>query len=118
MTAFARMTCKSLCMGPQLVPTGDMLAAAQEAVEAWSAVAQQPNLIVLRSAFVSSEVEGAAALFLVHDLHPGAVRQPRLACLSCLRRPASVHDCLFTMSDLAAVGVDTLASRQSNPARA
>jgi len=58
----------------QLVPTGDMLAAAQEAVEAWSAVAQQPNLIVLRSAFVSSEVEGAAALFLVHDLHPGAVR--------------------------------------------
>lgn len=36
-------------------------------------VAQQPNLIVLRSAFVSSEVEGAPALFLVHDLHPGAV---------------------------------------------
>ena len=58
----------------QLVPTGDMLAAAQEAAEAWSAVAQQPNLIALRSAFVSSEVEGAPALFLLHDLHPGAVR--------------------------------------------
>ena len=58
----------------QLPPTGNLLAAAQEAVEAWSAVAQQPNLIVLRSAFVSSEVEGAPALFLVHDLHPGAVR--------------------------------------------
>lgn len=57
----------------QLPPTGNLLAAAQEAVEAWSVVAQQPNLIVLRSAFVSSEVEGAPALFLVHDLHPGAV---------------------------------------------
>ena len=58
----------------QLPPTGNLLAAAQEAVEAWSAVAQQPNLIVLRSAFVSSEVEGTPALFLVHDLHPAAVR--------------------------------------------
>ncbi len=57
----------------QLAPTGDLLAAAQEAAEAWSAVAAQPNLVVLRSAFVSAEVEGTPALFIVHDLHPGAV---------------------------------------------
>lgn len=56
-------------------------------------VAQQPNLIVLRSAFVSSEVERAPALFLVHDLHPGAVRFTSLRLMSPRDPPACFTFC-------------------------
>jgi len=57
----------------QLVPTGDLLASAQQAVEAWSPLAAHPNLVVPRHAFVSAEIDATPALFLVHELHPAAV---------------------------------------------
>lgn len=60
----------------QLVPTGDLLASAQQAVEAWSPLAAHPNLVVPRHAFVSAEIDATPALFLVHELHPAAVRVP------------------------------------------
>lgn len=60
----------------QLVPTGDLLASAQQAVEAWSPLAAHPNLVVPRHAFVSAEIDATPALFLVHELHPAAVRAP------------------------------------------
>lgn len=86
----------------QLVPTGDLLATAQQAVDAWSVVATQPNLIVLRHAFVSAEIDQTPALFLLHDLHPGAVSlkqahmQPTTAANGLMRSRPPTEDVLWS----------------------
>ncbi|KAL6759024.1 hypothetical protein V8C86DRAFT_2583435 [Haematococcus lacustris] len=55
----------------QVAPSGELLAAARQAVEVWGCVANHPNLVGLRAVFVSSEIEHVPALFLAHDFHPG-----------------------------------------------
>ena len=55
-------------------PSAEQYAAVREALEAWQPLASHPNIAALRSAFVSSEVLGTPALYVVHDYHPGAVR--------------------------------------------
>jgi hypothetical protein len=44
------------CTWLQVAPNGETLAAALAAVDAWAAVAEHPNVVALRDAFVSSEV--------------------------------------------------------------
>ena len=36
-------------------------------------LSQHPNLVGMRSVFLSAEVDGSNALFFVHDFHPCAV---------------------------------------------
>jgi len=59
--------------GKQVIPSADLLSGARAAVEAWAPVSNHPNLVGLRSAFVSSELDGVSALFFVHDFHPGSL---------------------------------------------
>lgn len=58
--------------GRQVIPTAELLASAEVAVGRWEAVANHPNLVGLRDAFVSSEWDGSPSLFFAHDYHPGA----------------------------------------------
>ncbi len=52
----------------------DNLIAAREAVDAWQPLAGHPSVAALRAVFVNSDIGGAAALYIVHEYHPGAVR--------------------------------------------
>ena len=61
----------------------DNLIAAREAVDAWQPLARHANLVAPRAAFVNSDVGGAAALYLAHDYHPGAVRCPMIGGRPC-----------------------------------
>ena len=57
-----------------MIPTSELLSRARAAVDAWAPVSNHPNMIGLRAAFVSSEMEDAtASLFFAHDYHPGSV---------------------------------------------
>ncbi|KAJ9507985.1 hypothetical protein QJQ45_021312 [Haematococcus lacustris] len=68
----------------QVAPSGELLAAARQAVEVWGCVANHPNLVGLRAVFVSSEIEHVPALFLAHDFHPGKAARAILTQLLCL----------------------------------
>ena len=57
-----------------MMANADNLIAAREAVDAWQPLAGHPNVAALRVAFVNSDIGGAAALYLAHEYHPGAVR--------------------------------------------
>ncbi|PNW78145.1 hypothetical protein CHLRE_10g465850v5 [Chlamydomonas reinhardtii] len=68
----------------QLLPTAELLARAREAVAAWAPLANHPNIVGLRAAFLASESLVApgtgggggandSALVFAHDFHPGAV---------------------------------------------
>ncbi|KXZ42145.1 hypothetical protein GPECTOR_196g337 [Gonium pectorale] len=72
----------------QVIPTAELLSRAREAVESWAPLANHPNLVGLRAAFLSADSlaqppqhgqqqgssgEGASALVFAHDFHPGAV---------------------------------------------
>ena len=59
--------------GTQLVPSAEVLAAAQEVVQAWALLGPHPNLVVPRAAFVTAELEGGPALVFAHAYHPGAI---------------------------------------------
>lgn len=59
--------------GKQVVPSTELLAAARAAVDSWAPVSNHPHLVGLRSAFVSSDMEGGGAMFFVHDYYPSAV---------------------------------------------
>ena len=52
----------------------DNLIAAREAVDAWQPLAGHPGVAALRAVFVNSDIGGAAALYVAHEYHPGAVR--------------------------------------------
>lgn len=69
-------------------PSAEQYAGVRETLEAWQPLSSHPNIAALRSAFVSSEIGGSAALYIVHDYHPGAVRTPSpgTAVLSCFQR--------------------------------
>ena len=56
----------------QLPPSAELLAAAQDVVEQWAAVAQHPGLVCPRQAFVSQELEFAPCLVFAHDYQPAA----------------------------------------------
>lgn len=55
----------------QVIPTAELLGAAEAAVGRWEPVANHPNLVGLRDAFVSSDWDGSPSLFFAHDYHPG-----------------------------------------------
>ena len=58
----------------QVLITPDVLAAAQEAVDAWAPMQAHPHLAVLRHAFASqSELGAAPSLCVAHTYYPGAV---------------------------------------------
>ncbi|PSC73700.1 PAB-dependent poly(A)-specific ribonuclease subunit 3 [Micractinium conductrix] len=56
----------------QVIPTAELLGAAEAAVARWEAASNHPNVAGLREAFVSDEWDGSPALFFAHDYHPGA----------------------------------------------
>lgn len=58
--------------GRQAVPTADLLASAEATVERWALVANHPNVIGLREAFVSDEIDATSSLYFSYDFHPGA----------------------------------------------
>lgn len=61
-----------LVLSNQVIPTSELLAGARHAVEAWEQLALHPGMSVPRAAFVSSELEGSAALVFAHEYYPGA----------------------------------------------
>lgn len=62
-----------VCICPQVLPSPELLNQAEEVVQAWSTLANHPNLVALSTAFISSELDGSPALFFAHNYHPGAV---------------------------------------------
>ncbi len=56
---------------PQVLPSADLVTAAHQAVDTWSPLANHPNIVPLRSTFVSAEVEGSSSLYFVYDYMPG-----------------------------------------------
>ena len=58
--------------GRQVIPTAELLGAAEACVARWEGVSNHPNLVGLREAFVSAEWDGSPSLFFAHDYHPGA----------------------------------------------
>ncbi|GAB4817655.1 hypothetical protein N2152v2_004701 [Parachlorella kessleri] len=79
----------------QVIPTAELLAAAEESVERWGPVANHPNLVGLREAFISNELDATPALFFSHDYHPGSLPleqahiQPTHTPQGLVRSPAS-----------------------------
>ncbi len=61
----------------QVMANADNLIAAREAVDAWQPLAGHPHVAALRTAFVNSDIGGAAALYVAHEYHAGAVRPQR-----------------------------------------
>eukprot|EP00798_Chlamydomonas_sp_ICE-L_P006426 gene6426-3053_t len=59
--------------GKQVIPSSDLLSQARRVAEQWSRVANHPHVVGLRAVFVSAEMESSAAMFFVHDFHPGAI---------------------------------------------
>ncbi|GLC36514.1 hypothetical protein PLESTB_000156700 [Pleodorina starrii] len=69
----------------QVIPTAELLSRTRETVEQWSPLANHPNLVGLRAAFLASDslvqpqppgqqpAGDASALVFAHDFHPGAV---------------------------------------------
>ncbi|KAI3433530.1 hypothetical protein D9Q98_003340 [Chlorella vulgaris] len=57
--------------GRQVIPTAELLAAAEACVARWEGCANHPNLVGLREALVSNEW-GSPSLVFAHDYHPGA----------------------------------------------
>jgi hypothetical protein len=55
--------------------TGQLLAHAKGTVERWKDVSEHPGVVGLRGAFLSREMDDAAALFLAYDFAPSAVRR-------------------------------------------
>lgn len=51
---------------------GDLLAAAHEAVTAWSALANTPHLVCPHTAFVSHDIGSTPSLFIGYEYQPGA----------------------------------------------
>jgi PAB-dependent poly(A)-specific ribonuclease subunit 3 len=58
--------------GRQVIPTAELLGAAEAAVARWEACAHHPGLAVPRDALVSEEWDGTPSLLMAHDYHPGA----------------------------------------------
>lgn len=58
--------------GRQVVPTSELLDTCKEVVLKWSEVANHPNVVGLREAFVSEEMLDIPSLYLSFDYHPGA----------------------------------------------
>ena len=59
--------------GRHVLPTAELLGAADAAVERWVPVSNHPNIVGLREVFVSDEIDDSPALFLSHDYYPGAI---------------------------------------------
>ncbi|GFR50636.1 hypothetical protein Agub_g12883 [Astrephomene gubernaculifera] len=71
----------------QVIPTTELLTRAREAVEMWAPLANHPNLVGLRAAFIASDSltqppqqpgqqgggDGVSALVFAHDFYPGAM---------------------------------------------
>lgn len=58
--------------GRHVVPTPELLETCREAVMSWSMVANHPNVVGLREAFVSDEIMDTPSVYLTFDYHPGA----------------------------------------------
>lgn len=58
--------------GKHIVPTTELLDTCKEIVLKWSTVANHPNVVGLREAFVSEEMMDTPSLYLSFDYHPGA----------------------------------------------
>ncbi len=58
--------------GRQVIPTPELLETCRQVVMSWSPVANHPNLVGLREAFVSDEIMDTPSVFLTFDYHPGA----------------------------------------------
>jgi hypothetical protein len=56
----------------QVSPSPELLAHANQVIEAWSLLSLHPNLSTPRLAFVSLEIGGQPCLYLGHDYHPAA----------------------------------------------
>jgi PAB-dependent poly(A)-specific ribonuclease subunit 3 len=59
--------------GRQVLPTAELLAAAEAAVERWSIVSNHSNIVGFREIFVSDEIDSTPAIFLTYDYHAGAL---------------------------------------------
>lgn len=58
--------------GRHILPTSEMLDTWKEVVLKWSTVANHPNVVGIREAFVSEEMMDTPSLYLSFDYHPGA----------------------------------------------
>jgi PAB-dependent poly(A)-specific ribonuclease subunit 3 len=88
--------------GRQVIPTAELLSSAEAAVARWEPVANHPNLVGLRDAFVSADWDGSPSLFFAHDYHPGALYfgmcmcallEPWLRGLLCARQSEARRGC-------------------------
>jgi PAB-dependent poly(A)-specific ribonuclease subunit 3 len=59
--------------GRQVLPTAELLAAAEAAVERWAIVSNHSNIVGFREIFVSDEIDSTPAIFLTYDYHAGAL---------------------------------------------
>ncbi|KAL4547792.1 hypothetical protein Ndes2526B_g07023 [Nannochloris sp. 'desiccata'] len=59
--------------GRQVLPTAELLAAAEAAVNRWAIVSNHSNIVGFREIFVSDEIESTPAIFLTYDYHAGAL---------------------------------------------
>jgi PAB-dependent poly(A)-specific ribonuclease subunit 3 len=59
--------------GRVVLPTAELLAAAEAAVERWSIVSNHSNIVGFREIFVSDEIDSTPAIFLTYDYHAGAL---------------------------------------------
>ncbi|KAI8469985.1 MAG: hypothetical protein J3K34DRAFT_377450 [Monoraphidium minutum] len=58
--------------GKQVLPSGELLSNARQAVEQWSAVSGHPGLVCPRDVFVTADLDGSPSLVMTHPYHPGA----------------------------------------------
>lgn len=58
--------------GRHIVPTSELLDTCKDVVLKWSTVANHPNIVGLREAFVSEEMMETPSLYLSYDYYPGA----------------------------------------------
>ena len=58
--------------GRHLVPTTEILERVKKAIDTWSIVANHPNVVGMREAFVSEEFMDTPSMYISSDYHPGA----------------------------------------------
>lgn len=59
--------------GKQVLPSGELLSNARQAVELWSQLSGHPGLVCPREVFVTADLDGSPSLVVAHPYHPGAI---------------------------------------------
>jgi hypothetical protein len=58
---------------PKVLPSGELLTNARQAVDSWSQLAGHPGLSCPREVFVTADLDGSPSLVVAHPYYPGAV---------------------------------------------